>query len=75
MSSLMLFDLMFSAAPTTCTLHGMVSALTLMHWPMASLFGQSVFAIASLTTIARGSASDDRYPVIARPRSYLWCRG
>ena len=40
---------MSSAMPTT-VVHGIVSARTRMHWPSASLPGQSTRAIASLTT-------------------------
>jgi hypothetical protein len=57
---------MFSATPTTYV-HGMVSALTLMHWPRASLSGHSVFAMLSLTIIARGADAPSAF-VKLRPR-------
>jgi hypothetical protein len=46
-----------SAIPTTAV-HGMVSARTRMHSPMASRPGHSVRAIDSLTTMTLGHHRD-----------------
>ncbi|HEX6535593.1 MAG TPA: hypothetical protein VF041_13435 [Gemmatimonadaceae bacterium] len=53
--------------PTTYV-HGIVPAPTRMHWPSASWPGQSAFAIALLTTAARGAPATSSCPM-PRPRS------
>ena len=60
---------MFSAIPTT-VVHGTVSLDTRTHRPIASPPGHRVFAIAWLTTIARGAPATS-CTVMPRPRRIL----